>query len=110
MNKIKQICNILSSIQMNAKDKSELAKLLEDLAIDKIFTNHGTITKDTSIPYELSTKTEFTGEFSFGEEVFQITFPETVKFSTSTSIDYQPNHTYQYSILNGKGLIVEFEN
>lgn len=109
MNK-QRIHNILSSIQMNAKDKSELAKLLEDLAIDKIFTNHGTITKDIFIPYDLSVKTEFTGEFSFGEEVFKIIFPETVKFSTSTSIDYKPNHTYQYSILNGKGLIVEFAN
>lgn len=53
---------------------------------------------------------EFNGEFSFGDTVYTVTFPEEVKWSTDSVLEYKANHTYQFRILNNLGVMKEFAN
>jgi hypothetical protein len=52
----------------------------------------------------------FEGEFSFGNSVYNITFNKNIKWSTDSVLEYKPNHTYQYRILNSLGVMKEFAN
>lgn len=52
----------------------------------------------------------YQGEFSFGDTVYTVTFPEGVKWSTDSVLEYKPNHTYQFRILNNLGVMKEFAN
>lgn len=75
------------------------------------YTDHGLIDSDFEIPYDNSAPfVEYAGEFEFGDTVYNVTFPSYVKLPTTAITEYQPNHTYQYSILNNKCVIVEFAN
>lgn len=53
---------------------------------------------------------EYQGEFSFGDSVYTVTFPDTVKWSTDSVLEYKANHTYQFRIVNGLGVMKEFAN
>ena len=75
-------------------------------------TANKTLTSDT---YEDNTdyKTylnEYQGEFSFGDTVYTVTFPDTVKWSTDSVLEYKANHTYQFKIVNNLGVMKEFAN
>lgn len=75
------------------------------------YTDHGIIDHDFEIEYDNSAPfVEYAGEFKFGDTVYNVTFPSYVKLPSIGITEYQPNHTYQYSILNDKCLIVEFAN
>lgn len=75
------------------------------------YTDHGLIDSDFEIPYDNSAPfVEYAGEFEFGDTVYNVTFPSYVKLPTTAITEYQANHTYQYSILNNKCVIVEFAN
>lgn len=75
------------------------------------YTDHGLIDADFEIPYDNSNPfVEYAGEFEFGDTVYNVTFPSYVKLPTTAITEYQANHTYQYSILNNKCVIVEFAN
>lgn len=49
---------------------------------------------------------EYSGEFSFGDTVYNITFPSSVVWAVEPV--YQPNRKYQFSILNNLGIMCEF--
>lgn len=53
---------------------------------------------------------EYQGEFSFGDTLYTITFPDTVKWSTDSVLEYKANHTYQFRIVNNLGVMKEFAN
>lgn len=53
---------------------------------------------------------EYQGEFSFGDTVYTVTFPDTVKWSTDSVLEYKANYTYQFRIVNGLGVMKEFAN
>lgn len=53
---------------------------------------------------------EYQGEFSFGDTLYTITFPDTVKWSTDSVLEYKANHTYQFKIVNNLGVMKEFAN
>ena len=53
---------------------------------------------------------EYQGEFSFGDTVYTVTFPDTVKWSTDSVLEYKANHTYQFKIVNNLGVMKEFAN
>lgn len=59
---------------------------------------------------ELPIINEYNGEFSFGDTVYTVTFPEEIKWSTDSVLEYKPNHTYQFKILNNLGVMKEFAN
>ena len=117
MNK-QRLYEIFSSVQMNAKDKHALINAISKggngggaNGLPFEYTDHGLIDSDFEIPYDNSNPfVEYAGEFEFGDTVYNVTFPSYVKLPTTAITEYQPNHTYQYSILNNKCVIVEFAN
>lgn len=53
---------------------------------------------------------EFNGEFTFGDTVYNVSFSVGLKWSTDSVLEYKPNHTYQFRILNNRGVMKEFAN
>ena len=49
---------------------------------------------------------EYQGEFSFGDTVYTVTFPEEVIWDVTPV--YRPNKRYQFSIVNNLGVMREF--
>lgn len=75
------------------------------------YTNPGLITEDTTLTYRGTISTaRYEGQFHFGDTVYTITFPNKIKWSTDSILDYKPNHTYQFRIIKGFGVMKEFAN
>lgn len=78
------------------------------------YRNFGILTNNIIITYyvynQLVSISEYQGEFSFGDTVYTVTFPNTVKWSTDSVLEYKANHTYQFRIVNGLGVMKEFAN
>lgn len=71
------------------------------------------ITANKTITFEYAFMEEgiiYEGEFSFGDSVYNITFDEDIKWSTDSILEYKPNHTYQFRIVNYLGVMKEFAN
>lgn len=84
-----------SSTRLNTAYYNNLGLLTQDTK----FTNKGTL---SDLEYE--------GQFHFGDTVYAITFPSEIKWSTDSVLDYKPNHTYQFRIVRGFGVMKEFVN
>ena len=77
-----------------------------------------TVTKDSNLSisesdaqfFEGTLAVEYEGELNFGDTVYNVTFPEGVKWSTDSVLEYKANHTYQFRILNNLGVMKEFAN
>ena len=75
------------------------------------YNNPGLITQDTTFTNKGSLSSlEYDGQFNFGDTIYNITFPSGVKWSTDSVLDYKPNHTYQFKIVRGFGVMKEFAN
>ena len=75
------------------------------------YNNPGLITQDTKFTNKGTLSAlEYDGQFHFGDTVYAITFPSGVKWSTDSVLDYKPNHTYQFKIFRGLGVMKEFNN
>lgn len=74
----------------------------------KTYNVLGTLAADTVLTMNagLHTVPEYQGEFSFGDTVYAVTFPEEVIWNVTPA--YLPNKRYQFSILNGLGVMCEF--
>lgn len=59
---------------------------------------------------EFPSTNEFNGEFTFGDTVYNVGFSAGLKWSTDSVLEYKPNHTYQFRILNNRGVMKEFAN
>lgn len=82
--------------------KTSVYNICRDIiTANKTITFEGTFTEE-GIIYE--------GEFSFGDSVYNITFDEDIKWSTDSILEYKPNHTYQFRIVNYLGVMKEFAN
>ena len=75
------------------------------------------ITQDTIIYIQsggeseiLPNTNEFNGEFTFGDTIYNVSFSAGLKWSTDSVLEYKPNHTYQFRILNNRGVMKEFAN
>ena len=77
-----------------------------------------TVTKDSNLFIsesdaqfiESTLAVKYEGELNFGDTVYTVTFPEGVKWSTDSVLEYKANHTYQFRILNNLGVMKEFAN
>lgn len=77
----------------------------------KLYNYHtDIINKDIHLKFNpdiLSPCAEYNGEFTFGDTVYAVTFPEEVKWSNDSVLEYKPYHTYQFRILNNIGVMKE---
>lgn len=75
------------------------------------YMNPGLISEDTTITYRGTiSAANYEGQFHFGDTVYAITFQSGIKWSTDSVLDYKPNHTYQFRIVRGFGVMKEFAN
>lgn len=75
------------------------------------YNNLGLLTQDTKFTNKGTlSDLEYDGQFHFGDTIYNITFPSGVKWSTDSVLDYKPNHTYQFKIVRGFGVMKEFAN
>ena len=76
--------------------------------------NDISITSDTNITYNENVVPIqipiFEGQLFFSDTVYNVTFPDDIKWSTDSVLEYKANHTYQFRIVNNLGVMKEFAN
>lgn len=74
-----------------------------------VFYNFGEIASELSItlatPETTKTVSEYMGQFSTGENTPVVSFPASVQWANEPT--FSANKTYQFSVVNNIGLIVE---
>ena len=77
------------------------------------YRDFGILSKDTTFGFynftSIMSISEFAGQFSFGDTVYTVTFPDKITWVTIPE-SYKPNTTYQFKILNNIGSIWEIGN
>lgn len=90
---------------MSNGDMSTLSNIL----VTSAYKNFKTINKNTTFSLSEDAEifvTEYQGEFSFGDTVYTVTFPEEIIWDVTPI--YRPNKRYQFSIVNNLGVMREF--
>lgn len=76
--------------------------------------NDISITSDTNITYNENVVPIqipiFEGQLFFSDTVYNVTFPDDIKWSTDSVLEYKANHTYQFRIVDNLGVMKEFAN
>lgn len=74
--------------------------------------NNININYDTVLTFEKSLTEgafqKFQGQLNFENGLYQVTFPNTVKWSTDSITDYKEGNIYQFTIINNLGVMKEF--
>lgn len=97
----------------SSETKQELLEVARTLSEStelspKTYNALGTLAADTTLTMNAGRHPvpEYQGEFSFGDTVYAVTFPEEVIWNVAPT--YRANKRYQFSILNGLGVMCEF--
>lgn len=95
--------------KLDGLDTSSYKKQLSTLPLLTATTYNALSTLGSDVTftiYESDYVAEYSGEFSFGDTVYNVTFPSSVVWAVEPV--YQPNRKYQFSILNNLGIMCEF--
>lgn len=103
---------VLSSGSEERKELLEVARTLSESTelSPKTYNTLGVLAEDTTLTFNIGRHVvpEYQGEFSFGDTVYAVTFPDGIRWSSDSVLDFKANSTYQFRILNGLGVMREF--
>lgn len=95
--------------KLDGLDTSSYKKQLSTLPLLTATTYNALSTLTSDVTFTINNVNyvaEYSGEFSFGDTIYNVAFPSSVVWAVKPV--YQPNRKYQFSILNNLGIMCEF--